>query len=107
MDGNYFEVRLTSGTCKLSKSYAPEFQSSLWSLTACLSMFRTVSRYDQPSPSAASAVNAAWASLPGLPGPVMFGFMLISKSANSASFPVLVVSHDAPKNTKEHVPNFA
>ena len=78
---------------EMHESYAPKRQSRLRSLTACLSTFRTKSRYDQSSASAASTVNAAWASLPGLPGPVMFGFKFTSNKANSASFPALAVGH--------------
>jgi hypothetical protein len=85
---------LAEGTWKSGELDVPKFQSRLRSFTACLSMFRTVSRYDQPSPSAPSTVNAAWASLPGLPGPVIFGFMLTSNSINSASLPVLSVSYE-------------
>jgi hypothetical protein len=47
------------GQGRLSRFYAPTFQSRLRSFTACLSMFRTVSRYDQPNASVASAVKAA------------------------------------------------
>ena len=83
-----------------------EFQSRLRCLTACLSMYRTVSRYDQPRVSAASTVNAAaWAALPRPARARDVWFHLHIEQCKFGVSPCTCSQREAPKNTEQPISN--